>query len=299
MLSIRELRYYVAVAETLHFGRAADRLNVAQPALSRSIKSLEAKLGVTLFQRSSREVTLTPAGAELLDDARAVINEADRLVQRARAAGSRQEGTLNIAFIPLIEELAVELIEQFSFAYPAVVTNHRREYQRALIEAVRVGDLDGGLVLADSELGDEFVRTSFVSLPLVAYVAPSHPLATRERVSAREIAPFPLPDVMTSPGLLPRVLAPVFTELGVEPQWRPTPDPVARGPAVIVGSDEMVWLQTNETSRRADDMCVVMIDPPLLCPFDIVIHQRRTSALQELFLGFARTNAKRFARMTT
>lgn len=85
-MEMRELRYFVAVAEELHFGRAAERLGIAQPALSRALTGLEGRLGVALLERSSRRVRLTDAGAVLLTEARAILAAAEAAERRTREA---------------------------------------------------------------------------------------------------------------------------------------------------------------------------------------------------------------------
>lgn len=92
-MELRHLRGFIAVAETLHFGLAADRLHIAQPALSRSIAQLERELGVSLFTRSTRSVTLTAAGTEFLTEARALLAGLDRASARAHAVGTGQAGS--------------------------------------------------------------------------------------------------------------------------------------------------------------------------------------------------------------
>ncbi|MEU9186750.1 LysR substrate-binding domain-containing protein [Streptomyces sp. NPDC048484] len=96
-MELRTLRYFVAVAEELHFGRAATRLHMSQPPLSRAIKQLETELGAALLERSSAGVTLTAVGAVLLDEARALLDRADRL--RARVAGAAGAATLTIGIL--------------------------------------------------------------------------------------------------------------------------------------------------------------------------------------------------------
>ncbi|MFJ2866948.1 LysR family transcriptional regulator [Kitasatospora sp. NPDC087314] len=95
-MELRTLRYFVAVAEELHFGRAAARLHMSQPPLSRAIKQLETELGAVVFDRSSARVTLTPAGAVLLDEARALLDQADRLPVRVAAAAGTATITIGI-----------------------------------------------------------------------------------------------------------------------------------------------------------------------------------------------------------
>ncbi|MFD8542506.1 LysR substrate-binding domain-containing protein [Streptomyces sp. NPDC059649] len=96
-MELRTLRYFVAVAEELHFGRAAVRLHMTQPPLSRAIKQLETEVGAPLFDRSSAGVTLTPAGAVLLDEARALLDQADRV--RVRVAAAAGTATLTVGIL--------------------------------------------------------------------------------------------------------------------------------------------------------------------------------------------------------
>src|ERR1700748_684654 len=100
-MEMRHLRCLVAVAEELHFGRAAARLNLSQPPVSLAIKELEAELGVTLFERSSRRIALPREGEEALHDARAVLARAELLKRRAADAAKGQSGALSIGFISL------------------------------------------------------------------------------------------------------------------------------------------------------------------------------------------------------
>ena len=96
-MELRTLRYFVAVAEELHFGRAAARLHMSQPPLSRAIKQLEAEVGALLFARSPAGITLTPVGAVLLDEARALLDQADRV--RVRVAAAAGAATLTVGIL--------------------------------------------------------------------------------------------------------------------------------------------------------------------------------------------------------
>src|SRR5438876_76482 len=98
-MELRHLRYFVAVAEDLHFGRAAERLHIAQPPLSRQIMQLEQEIRVTLFERTKRHVRLTPAGAMFLGKARELLALADESVVAAQRVASGQAGSLTLAFV--------------------------------------------------------------------------------------------------------------------------------------------------------------------------------------------------------
>src|SRR6201995_867631 len=96
-MELRHLRSFVAVAEDLPFRRAAERLHLAQPSVSQQIRTLEAELGVALFERNRRGATLTPAGNALLDEARDLLSRADRAVAIARATGTGERGRLRMS----------------------------------------------------------------------------------------------------------------------------------------------------------------------------------------------------------
>src|SRR5215212_10090186 len=99
-MELRQLKYFVAVAEELHFRRAADRLYVAQPAISEQIRKLELELGVQLFNRTNRRVEITDAGAALLEEARRLLAQADAAERAARTASERAVARLRIGYTP-------------------------------------------------------------------------------------------------------------------------------------------------------------------------------------------------------
>ncbi|MGH8714280.1 MAG: LysR family transcriptional regulator, partial [Casimicrobiaceae bacterium] len=103
MTELRRLRYFVAVAETLHFGRAAARLQMSQPPLSRQIQQLERELGTPLFRRSKRRVELTDAGAWLLGEAHGLLAQVERLAAMAQRAAAGETGRLTLGFISTVD----------------------------------------------------------------------------------------------------------------------------------------------------------------------------------------------------
>ena len=121
-MELRHLRYFVAVAEELHFGRAASRLRIAQPALSRQVRQLEDEIGADLLDRGARGLQLTVAGREFLESARETLASAERAVHRARRAHGNEAGRLSLAFVPAILESAeaVRILRRFHERHPAV-----------------------------------------------------------------------------------------------------------------------------------------------------------------------------------
>ncbi len=191
-LEVRQLRYFVAVAEELHFGRAAGRLGMAQPPLSRAIRDLERQLGVVLLERTTRQVRLTAAGEVLLRDARTALEAVTAAARRARQAGSPSPG-LRVA---LKADVDGGLLPQILDAYcadnaalpPELVLGGFGEQPQAL----REGRADVGLLLRpfdDRGLDSEPLLTE----PLLAALAAADPLAARTRLCLADLAGRRLP----------------------------------------------------------------------------------------------------------
>lgn len=144
----RQLRYFVAVAERLHFGRAAAALHISQPPLSRAIRALEAELGVTLFARTRRRVDLTPEGARLLEEARRTLAQLERSVLDLRSMSAGERGRLRIGFVSLADfGVLPGLLKAFKAARPGVTLSLREMLSPDQAAALAAGELDLGLLL--------------------------------------------------------------------------------------------------------------------------------------------------------
>jgi len=147
-VELRHLRYFVAVAETLNFGRAARRLAISQPPLSRQIQALEGELGTPLFARTRRSVTLTPAGAALLPEARRLLREAEALKEGARRLASGEAGTVALGFISVAAyNVLPALVPQFRKRHPGVKLALQEGLTDVLLAALAQGEIDAGMVL--------------------------------------------------------------------------------------------------------------------------------------------------------
>jgi DNA-binding transcriptional LysR family regulator len=158
-MELRHLRYFVAVADHLSFGRAARALHLSQPPLSRQIRALEDELGTALFARTKRSVALTPAGAALLPDARRLLREADALRVGARKHALGEVGTLALGFIGMAAyNVLPDLLPAFHRAHPGVRLALREATSDVLLAALRQGEIDAGVVLPPvSEPGFEYL----------------------------------------------------------------------------------------------------------------------------------------------
>jgi DNA-binding transcriptional LysR family regulator len=189
---LRLIRYFVAVAEELHFGRAAARLRMAQPGLSQQIKALERLLGVRLLERTSRQVRLTPAGSLLLGEGRRLLLEAERAVDRVRRTGRGEIGRVTVAAIgSATYDVIPRLLRAQRKRIPDVEVVLREMSTPAQVQALRGGEVDVGFLRlpADTtELVTHAVREDRMAL----MIPDAHPLARRTRIPLRALAREPL-----------------------------------------------------------------------------------------------------------
>jgi DNA-binding transcriptional LysR family regulator len=192
-LETRQLRYFVAVAEELHFGRAANRLGMAQPPLTRAIKELEHQLGVRLLKRTTRQVSLTPAGEVLLGDAQVALDVVSAAGRRARHAGEPAP-TLRLALKADVDGgLLPQSLDAYAHeeaALPVKLVLGRFGEQA---QAVRDGRADAAVLLSpfdDRGLDSEALLTE----PFLLAVAADDPLAARTSLRLADLAGWKLPD---------------------------------------------------------------------------------------------------------
>jgi DNA-binding transcriptional LysR family regulator len=207
---LRRLRYFIAVAEELHFGRAAHRLNLSQPPLSVQIRTLEREVGTPLLVRSQRRVSLTEPGRVLLEEARRLLSQASATIVRTRRAASGEVGQLAIGFISTVDySFLPHLVRQFRQRFSGVALTLREltaDRQQALLLA---GELDIGFSVLPSAAPELVLRPVFRE-PLIAAVPASHRLARgRRRVAMRALADD---DFI----LFPRVLAQGLYDLVID-----------------------------------------------------------------------------------
>lgn len=175
--TLRQLQYALAVGEALSFRRAAERCRVAQPSLSAQIAALEGALGVRLFERSRRQVLVTPAGVALLEGARAVLAAAEALVESARGASDPFSGRLRLGVIPTVSPyLLPSAAPALRRAYPRLRLEWLEEKTEVLVARLQAGAIDGALLALEAELGE--VEHEIVAQDPFVLAAPrGHPLA--------------------------------------------------------------------------------------------------------------------------
>src|SRR5215471_3790909 len=167
-MELRHLRYFVAVAEELHFGRAAARVHIAQPALSRQIRSLEDEMKLRLFERDRRRVSLTAAGVVFLDEVKGLMEQLERAVESARRAARGERGTLRIAYVPAVAYAGLpEIVRAFRQRVPDVEVRLQETHPARQIEALLAGRIDVGFARGPIQEPSLIVET-VMEEPLVA-----------------------------------------------------------------------------------------------------------------------------------
>nr|MBA2348493.1 LysR family transcriptional regulator [Solirubrobacterales bacterium] len=202
-MELRHLRYFVAVAEELHFHRAAERLHISQPPLSQQIRALEAELDVLLLERNRRSVSLTPAGSVFLHEARAILDAVEAATEAARSAARGESGRLAIGFVGSAMHGALPgVLREHRLTHPNVALALTELPTAGQLEALASGRIDVGVLrppVREPGLAFATIQTE----PFVVALPSDHRLATQEEVALADLVeePFVLLSRREAPGL--------------------------------------------------------------------------------------------------
>ncbi|WP_449550976.1 LysR family transcriptional regulator [Lelliottia amnigena] len=218
-IELRHLRYFIAVAEELHFGRAAARLNISQPPLSQQIQILEQQVGARLLARTNRSVGLTAAGKQFLADSRQVLSLVNDAAARAERLHLGETGELRLGFTssaPFISAVS-HTLSTFRRHYPDVHIQTREINTREQIVPLNEGSLDLGL-MRNTQLPDTLAWEVILREPLMAMIPRDHPLAAQPSVTLAELAqePFVFFDPHVGTGLYDDILG-LMRRYGLSP----------------------------------------------------------------------------------
>lgn len=185
---VRHIRHFIAVAEELHFRRAAERLHIAQPALSRSIKHLETQIGLQLLDRNNRNVMLTNAGTEFLKGCRGVLDSMEGMVTQARKASVGEVGHLIVGYTDFaISGRLPQLLQDFRSHYPQISIEPVHGFTGSQLEDMESGTLDFGFITGPFKR-EEYTCITVQSDQYVAVLYENHPLAGRSEIDLGELA---------------------------------------------------------------------------------------------------------------
>jgi DNA-binding transcriptional LysR family regulator len=188
-MELRQIRSFLSIAETLHFGHTAELIHLSQPALSLQIRALEETVGVRLFERNRRKTTLTAAGVAFRDDAAAALSKLDQAIRRARLAANGKLGLLRIGFISTAgSEIVPDIIRQFRELNPEVEFSLRAIPTAEQVQMLETGSLDIGFLRLPIGGHPVLDVVTVHREPFVLVVPASHKLAKRRRVRLSEVS---------------------------------------------------------------------------------------------------------------
>lgn len=187
-MNLRDLRYFVALADHKHFGRAAEACFISQPTLSTQVRKLEQELGVTLVERAPRQVMLTPAGRDIAARARRIVDDVEQMKESARRSQDPEAGTVRLGVFPTLGPyLLPHAVPRIRARFPRLELLLVEEKSDVLLSRLRDGKLDAGLLalpLHDEQLHAEFLFEE----PFLLAVPEHHPLAKRDSLALKELA---------------------------------------------------------------------------------------------------------------
>jgi DNA-binding transcriptional LysR family regulator len=192
-LELRQLRYFLTLAQELHFGRAAEREHIAQPAFSQQIMRLEQELGVQLLDRTSRRVQLTEPGRLFVDLARTLLDQANDAIALVRQAGHGREGRLRLAYANGSDRgVPAAVVDRFRAEHPLVELTLSTQYDEESRVQLRAGEIDAAFFWMPIGDFDDLACCRVVTEPLVVALGQHHPLATLECITPEQVAAQPL-----------------------------------------------------------------------------------------------------------
>lgn len=280
-----QLRCFVAVAEELNFRRAAERLNMTQPPLSRRIRLLEDRVGVTLFERTNRRVRLTSAGEDFFANAVELLQRAEYAALSARQAERGEIGTVAMGFVPSAAlEFVPRIVSAVAETLPHVTFNATEMMSYEIVEALRSGRLDLGLTRMPGRR-DEITCRRAISEPFILAAPRDHPLATKASVSLADLhgAPFVAYSAERG-GYLREVHKGLFATAGIVPRTTQEVSQTHTMLALVNRGIGVALVPASSTAMRMQNLTYREIDLPPQFRSDLYLAfgvKRRSSSLHK------------------
>jgi DNA-binding transcriptional LysR family regulator len=254
-MELRQLQYFVELARELNFSRAARRLNITQPPLTRQIQQLERELGLDLFVRDRRTVYLTDAGRALLDDARSLVAHAERFKDTASLAAQGKAGVVRIGIGMGLGQHVSGAVAEHARRYPSVELELHDIFSTRQNYALRERIIDVGFMRPpiDDGLTSEVLITEHFEV----LICKSHPLAQDKQVKLSEVAREPLliHDRNFSTGLYDKTLD-LYRKAGVNPKISPTSSfPYEEAGAMLIASGKGIYLGVSSSTGTGTTVC--------------------------------------------
>lgn len=265
-MDVKKLNYLLVVAEELSFSKAARRLGIRQPALSKAVKDLENTIGTALFLRDVTPIQLTPAAEALLpkvDEALMVLDEGMEAVRQVKAAG---EAILDVGYLPAsYESFLGDALNIFSEAFPEIRLTPHPQDAGPMVEGIRSGKLDIAFIgYTCTELEREFDQFFLCKLPLRVVVAKHHPLAKSASVKLEQLAEFPLIS-LNAEGFPGRheLITGLCREAGIKPKPIKRVDGLLSALATIAGSNAFTIMPSEVENIATKHVCFLNLTDPI------------------------------------
>jgi DNA-binding transcriptional LysR family regulator len=295
-MELRQIRSFLSIAETLHFGRTAELIHLSQPALSLQIRALENEVGVRLFERNRRKTTLTAAGVAFRADAATAVSQLDQAVRRAKLAANGKLGLLRVGFISTAgNEIMPTIVRQFRESNPEVEFSLLNVLTADQLLMLDVGSLDIGFLRLPIGEHPELEVVRVHREPFVVVVPLSHKLAKKKKIHLRELSgqAFVMYERSYAPGFHDLMLG-ILRDAGIVPHVRQT---AGQMPTLIslvaAGMGISILPRSTVTHSVASVVPCEIADAISMSEIGMAVNKRNRPAIVDNFRLFALTKLGR------
>ena len=299
-MELRHLRYFVAVAEELHFTRAAERLGIQQPPLSLQIQQLERELGTPLFRRLTRGVELTEAGAVLLDGARRILEQVERTKAGVESRARGETGIIRLGFAgaTLSQPLIFKIVQAYRACYPGVVLSPEQSNTPRLVMGLRSREIDIAFVRPPVANMDGLAAEPLVEEPMVIVLPASHPHAGDPALPIAALAEETFILLPRAIGvLLHDAVIDLCRAAGFDPKLGQEAPQIPAIVHMVAAGFGVSVVPQSVTQSRADGVAFVPIEGAVLpAPIWLAYRRDARSTVVRNFVAVARRTAQAAAR---
>src|ERR1700683_5119830 len=289
-MELRQIRSFLSIAETLHFGRTAKLIHLSQPALSLQIRALEEEVGVRLFERNRRKTTLTAAGLAFRDDAAAALSQLEQAMRSARLAANGKLGLLRIGFTSNAgSQIVPGIVRQFRELNPEVEFSLRQYLTAEQVQMLETGLLDVGFLRLPIGGHSALDVVTVHREPFVLVVPSSHKLAKRKRVRLREVAgeDFGRDERTYAPGFHDLVDG-IFRDAGIAPNVSQTAVEIPMLISLVASGMGITILPASTLKHSvASVVACGILDRIPMVEISIAVSKRFRTAVVDNFRSFA------------
>ena len=289
-MELRQIRSFLSIAETLHFGRTAELIHLSQPALSLQIRAPEEEVGARLFERNRRKTTLTAAGVAFRDEAARALSQLDQAIRRAKLAANGKLGLLRIGFISTAgSEIVPDIFRQFRELNPEVEVSLRAITTADQVQMLETGSLDVGFLRLPIGEHSALDVVTVHREPFVLVVPASHKLAKRKRVRLSEVSgeDFVMYERRYAPGFHDLILG-MLRDAGIVPTVSQTGAEISTLISLIDAHMGIAVLPTSAVKHSvASVIACDIVEKIPMSEIGIVVSKRVRASVVDNFKSFA------------